>query len=508
MNFTKNYFTKNTRKEGVVNSDFFSISSGSDTNKITLAEKISVYGMTWNDMENIYLSNEWVRGIVDKIVDRVSNVNPIIKPVSVKIGESASTISDSVKKNMDIIYENLILSPNSNNESFTQLRKKISRDLLKFDAAGIELVSQIDSSNKNKKVELFSTPGNTIKLNVAKNGLLPEKDSYIQVDEGLREVAAWGKNEFIYFMMNPQSNKIYGLSPLETLTKAVLADLLSSEYNMNFYANNATPRYAILMEGMGLGQGNSAMRRFREWYDKELLGKPHRPIILGTEQGKINFQKIGSENKDMEFLAYSMWILNKVMVVYKMQPIILGISTQFIKAADAKDQQLIFKQEAIYPQLSLFAEKINKHVINDIYKMKDVYLDFDLDLYDTKERAEIDERYSRMGVITINEIRVKVLGLTPVPWGDVPYLQNNLVAFGQNKDGTSAVPSKTTDGETAPNVPNISTSNKKYIENYLASNEIIVGWEDLEIVQRIEIITKLLKEKESMLSKSFFNLKD
>jgi hypothetical protein len=336
----------------------------------------------------------------------------------------------------------------------------------------------------------------------------------------MKVVASWNKDRIIYGMMNPQSNKVYGLSPAESLIQAVTAELYASQYQLDFYYNNATPRFAVMMEGLGIGQGSAALSRFRKWWDEELKGQPHRPIILGTENGKITFQQVGLSNEDMQFQQYSIWLMNKIGIIYKTPPSILGISLSggSINKAEYADINDQYNLEAIKPHCNIFAEKFNQQVIfsSSVMNIKNAYLDFDLPIGDKKAEAEIHERYGRMGVITINEIRTRGLGLAPVPWGNVPYLQNNLTPFGQGKNGQSVPGDAEAAAEAAnggvniddiSNVPNTSLSSKKLIEKYLLNgNGKLVGWEDLEIEKRIDIVTKLLAEKDSQLSKMFITM--
>ena len=455
----------------------------------------------------MYIANTWGRAIVDRIVERVSMQKPLIKYFKEKPDDANNKIPDKDKKDMDKVEE-FIINPNINYESFSTLIRKQVRDILKFDAGVFEIVNGMNTKI-GKTVELYSVRGDNVKLNVNKYGMFNEM-AYQQVNDYNRVVAEWPAKDIIYTMANPQSNRVYGLSPLESLVQTVTAELYSSNYNLQFFYNNATPRFAVLMEGLGQGQGNAALVRFREWWNSELLGQPHKPIILGTEQGKITFQNVGLSNKEMEFQLYSKWLLIKIMAVYKMQPALLSIADNTINAIDYKSQERMFKTDAMYPLLKMNSDEFNKRIIWDEEKgfgSKNVYIEFDLDLGDRKEQAEIDERYARMGAVTINEIR-ESLGRVPVYWGNVPYLQNNLVPFGAGPSG-NVVPGEQDNDEGKP-VPNLANADKKtimkYIENYKGNP---VGWEDMEPNEKMELIIKLFKEKEIKMRKlySFANQK-
>src|SRR5574340_513038 len=231
ISFTKSFFYKSTDKKSSIDTPELLFGSnirniGGTQDKVSYAEKLAVKGLTFHQMRMMYISNVWVRSIVDKIVERVSDINPIIKPVR-QITENfdapQTELDDGTKKNMDLIGE-IITRPNSNNESLTNIRKKIARDLLTYDAAAMELVKGVDLSQGKKIVELFAIPGNTIKLNIDKRGVLSDNnDAYVQVDSSLNVVTTWDKDHLLYMMLNPQSDRTYGLSPLESLVQTVTA---------------------------------------------------------------------------------------------------------------------------------------------------------------------------------------------------------------------------------------------------------------------------------------------
>ena len=437
MTFSKTLVTKSSGKLSVMDSDeleFGNVGGAADN----YAEKISPSNLTFGDMNNIYYANVWIRAIVDRIVDRVCNIQPMIKPIYSKIEDEmkdSKDLPDIVKKKIESIQK-WIANPNDNNESFTSLRKKVLRDILKYDSAGYEIVRGVKTGDE-KIIRLYAVAGDTIKLNPNKKGMLEGNNAYQQIDSGMKKVASWNKDEIIYFVSNPQSGRVYGTSPLESLNQTVIAELNASQYNSDFFKNNATPRIAVMMEKMGMGQASAAMKRFKNWWEKELEGKPHKPIILGTEQGSVKIEKISMSNTDMQFSEYLFWLLIKIMAVYKMQPAIMGISPKDSKPGDIKEQLEQFKIDAIKPQLSLFKEKINTQIIwnKKAIGFDDIYLDFDLEMGDKDAEAKVHKSYLESGVVMINEVRA-MIGLTPVYWGNVPYLQNNVAPFGLGNDGT------------------------------------------------------------------------
>jgi len=458
------------------------------------AKNLVESGISYYAMDKMYSHNVWIRAVIDKIVERASNVPVLIKPIRT----SDSAIPDATKRNMERVQQ-LLIRPNDQFETFNTILKKYLRDILKFDAHGIEIA--IQSIGGKVTPDIYSVAGNTIRLNLDNKSNLIQDSAYQQIDNAQKIIATWPANRLMYFMNNPQSNRNYGFSPLETLVQTVTAELYSSQYNLDFFYNNATPRIAIMMEGLGTGQGSSALKRIREWWDKELKGKPHSPIILGTEHGSVKIEKVAMSNKDMEFMEYSKWLLQKIMAIYKMPATILGISNgEQSNKGDLAEQVSQFKIEAINPLLSNIYQRLNLQLIfnPNIYAINDVYIDYDLDIADKTKQAEYHERYMRSGVLTINEIRSSGLGLPPVPWGNVPYMQNNVAPFGIGPNG-AAVPIT----DLAGMVPNDPNNSAQVMDVGIVARSLPVGWEHMESSGQKEIISKLLKDRNSILSKAF-----
>ena len=386
--------------------------------------------LSFQQMYAMYQHNVWVRACVDRIKTRVVDIKPKIKPIF-KSGE-IKNVDKKTRARIDKVEE-LLTNPNKEGESLDNVRKKYITDLLTYDAAALELtrevaVNEVGGFNIS---EIFAVSGYQIKHNVGNKGYKSLDQAYFQVDDDGKKVAAFGLNDLIYFLLNPQSNNYYGLSPLESLNQTVTAELYSSQHNLDFFANDATPRLAITFDGLGIGQSQSAMNRVKEWWNKELQGQPHKPVFMGTDQGTVKITPIKIPNRDMEFQAYSEWLLMKILAVYHMQPFVLGIIAGTTGKLNSEQQSEQFKIDAIKPQLSLFADQFNRRVIWDksAFNYQDIYLDWDYEVRDQDKVARTNEVNLRSGQVTINEVRMAD-GREPVPWGDVPYMQNNVSPFG------------------------------------------------------------------------------
>lgn len=383
-------------------------------------------GVSYDFMYKAYQVNPWIRGIVDKIIARVTQVE--IFPQPVDLGQNVpKKASKQQKKRMEEIAE-LLVSPNDNYESFRSIVRKQLLDSLIYDNAGIEIVN-----NGNKKFELYcNAPGLEIYPNVKKNGeFASDEAAYYQI-RNQKKLTTWAKSEMMFFVKNQISGRVRGFSPIESIALQISADLFSDKYNIDFFSNNARPNIAFLFENLGFGKGQAALRRAKQWYLEEHQGNPHLPLFMGAEKGTVKLQELQMSNSDMEFQEYQVFLLSKIMAVYGMQPLILGVINSTTGKLNSQEQVNQFKIDAVQPYLNLMLENMNIILIRSDanFGYKDVYLEHaDLDLRDTLDAAAMYEKYLRNGVITINQVRQE-LQMAPVPWGDVPYIPVNIAPLG------------------------------------------------------------------------------
>ena len=96
-------------------------------------------------------------------------------------------------------------------------------------------------------------------------------------------------------------------------------------YNADLFGNDATPRLAVMFNNVSIDR----LQEYQEYWDSNLRGKPHRPILISTGEGEgqVKIEKIGLSPNEMSFKQYSQWMLEQVMSVFNMQPLVLGMVT-------------------------------------------------------------------------------------------------------------------------------------------------------------------------------------
>ena len=476
-------------KRSEIKDDEFSFYPRTGGSTDNTPEKIVYRELTFDVMQQMYMANVWVRAIVDKISRRAASIEPIVKSF---LRNPTDEPNKQQYKRIEQV-ENLLSVPSNGSASFNSILQQIFNNILIWDAGCMEITKDRDKGVNS----LYPVSGDSIRKNVDLRGrFIDESSAYIQKDAGGKVVAKFSSDEICYMMQYPTPGRVYGLSPLESLRQTVTADLYANDFNIQRFKNDATPKIAILFENLGTGQGQPALERLREWWKKELEGKPHKPILLGSENGSIKFEHFGYSNEDMQFQEFQRWLLSKIMAVYHMQAAVLGIIDNNQGRLNASFQEQQFKKDALVPLIRAFSNSFNTLVLwnSNNYNFNNIYLDWEgIDDIDNHLKAKIHEVYLRQGVYTINMV-LRELGMNSVPWGDVPYLLNQMVPLGGEPTNKEKVP--------LDNTGNIDLN--KWLKMGLTIGGIIPT--GLEIVEKNDLkkaMTKLINVRDSFLSKHF-----
>ena len=466
------------------NDDYMTSSNTSSEGGNAIGD-ISDLQITRSFMKDSYKVCDWVRAIVDRGAERAAQVEVFPIPLGAKIGIKEGKLSKEVRIHMENVMR-LFMLPNSDNESMKDLALKVYRDVLVYDEAGMQILKAERASGSKIPYELIcNVSGEELFVNPRKNGTLPNKRTYLQMKNGTQEVASWDKDQLINFIRNKRAGYANGMSPIESCATSVLGDLEGMNFNLKFFENNARPDIAFLFENLGFGKGKSSLDRAKAWYLNNHQGKPHLPLFMGAEKGNVKIQELKYTHRDMQFLDWQGYLLSRIMGVYGMQPIVLGLTShgEGMSKLDTEIQGDEFKKNMLIPLVNLFTSSLNTSLVwNDSnLNYDDVYItSSNLDIDDEAKQAEIDEKYLDRGVVTINQVRNR-LQMPPVPWGALPFVPLNyapydtLVKYQQSKIESNV---KKAMSDKIDNNVNVSEEDKENVKKALGLsnwNETIHG---------------------------------
>lgn len=371
------------------------------------------------------------------IIDEIVSV-----PWAVIPKEETDEIPEADKNQITEI-ENFLHNPNTNNESFEYILKGMLSDLLDFDS-GI-WVKDFDASGR--MVEIRFADGATFLKNPDIHGKYETREDYIEgsgiiMEDQIRNPMAtnaalgfspvssnaakdkaayfqfgygsnsrpiaFGRKELVWFEKNPQTNQVYGKSPIESLEDVLQTLKYAIEFNLEYFEDNNVPKGFINLAGID----EDEMKQFRDkWNDLQLgtnkdgLIKKifHRVPITNTPSA--DFVRVQFSSSELQLLEMQSWFSKLVWATFGVTPSELGF-TENSNLATEVSQSRIFRKKAILPLLRTIEYFINNNILNEWdfgEKYKFEFNTFDID--DEKNKWELYQLQLGTGARTINEIR-------------------------------------------------------------------------------------------------------
>jgi len=289
-------------------------------------------------------TSEWVRGACTIRRSQVSSADWDIVPYNQRKPYS--------KRQQERIRA-LFQRPNPSNDSYRSLIEPVTQDLMVLDAGCIEKVRDLQDNLR----ELWPTNAAQIKINAMWDGQ-PDTPRYYWYPDNYSERARWKNRDFIYMMMNPQTDSPLGMPPLETLRAAVEAEMAAHEYNRR-QVENAAPDGII---NLGEGFTEPQVNRFREFFESEVAGRGPLGFIGGSKAP--SFIKFRDSNRDQQFLEWQIYLVRKIAVVFGLTPQDLGVTFD-VNRSTAETQIQISEDRGLRPLMSNIQEYLTEEVVWD-----------------------------------------------------------------------------------------------------------------------------------------------
>ena len=267
-------------------------------------------------------------------------------------------------------------------------------------------------------------------------------------------------NEIIHFKQYSPLNTFYGVPDIMSAINSLHGDSLASQYNIDYFANKAVPRYVVTLKGAKLsGDAEDKMFRFLQ---TNLRGQSHRTLYIplpgDSENNKVEFKMDPIEDgiQDGSFKEYRKQNRDDILVAHQVPLSKLGGGDSgSIAAALAQDRT--FKEQVARP-----AQRQLEKMINKVVREKTDILEFvfnELTLTDEIAQSQILERYVKNQIMTPNEARVlldmpqrdggdEVLDLKPTTAAEANTTRaRDSERTNNNSDSTSTVAGRNPKGE-------------------------------------------------------------
>ena len=355
-------------------------------------------GIDFDTLRTFSVTYDVVRACINFRKRQISNLDWSIVPVD----EKANT--KKLEKRAEEI-RSFFLEP-AHNTDFTAFVDKIIEDLLVIDG----VVLWKDKTYGGDLKELLNVDSATIRMKIAEDGTLPEppETAYQQIIAGELQ-GEYTTNEMIYKIMNPRTNTVYGLSPLESMIIGVDTAMKSQLYNSSMLSEGTVPEGFFSLPDTWTGD---QIKDFQVWFDSMMSGSlSNTPRIKFMPGGKGVGYTPAKKPEDMRFIELEKWLLMKTCAMFDVQPQDIGY-TENINYNNSQMQGQKSNERGLIPTASFLKRMFNEIIRKDFEETELKFEWMGLQAIDEDFELTRAEKLLRAGAMTIDELRL-AQGLEP-----------------------------------------------------------------------------------------------
>jgi phage portal protein BeeE len=348
------------------------------------------------------------RKAINTIKDRIAGMRWRVQ----RKGESPATGTDGRIAALTATLD----APNAD-DSFRSLSEQVLEDLLIGGCGAIE--AQL-TANPARPLLLWPVDGLTIQIYGGWSGNADEP-RYAQV-------TPWGEridlrnDELIYIRQNPRSSTPFGLGRLEVAFDTIQRLLGAQEYAGRL-ASNTVVQFALWLQELPPATYDKVI----SWWQNEIEGTGKVPIIanLPAKPEVLRF----SEGSDRDLrLEWQRFLMRIIADAFDLPPLLLGLEQDINRSTAEALVDEAFRT-AVVPTARLYAEHITREIIGRKLGWTDLDFVFDdLEVYDERGQAEIDEILMRNDALLPDEARARRrLPALAGGWGALTHTQRQML---------------------------------------------------------------------------------
>jgi len=214
-----------------------------------------------------------------------------------------------------------------------------------------------------------------------------------------------GRTSIIHFQRYFPWSQFYGIPPVMPAWNRMALMVLETEYNLQFFNNNAVPDYAVILEG-DWEEGFEDV--IRQYFRTHLKGQAHKTLTLQAPQGgKVTFQQLTSDQaREGSFRLLRVDCRDEIIHAHGVPPQKVGIvETGKLGGNLATEQIREYKNSIVSPGQNKIATRLTRLIQSGFHTDK---FEFEFEPYDAEDRkanADVDAIYLERKVVTPNEVR-------------------------------------------------------------------------------------------------------
>jgi len=194
---------------------------------------------------------------------------------------------------------------------------------------------------------------------------------YVQMSYDNRVLAAFGDEDMIFKLFNPQNfpdSLGYCYGPLELAIIQITNHLNVENYNANFFTHGYAARGLLHLKGTVT---QSALSAFRRQFYNSISGTQHAwrtPIISGLDD--VQWVQMSGSAKEMEYINFNHHLMRTICTQFQIDPVELGLDFLTSPSSRSSGQQAnneykinYSRERGLYPILMFYEDMINCDII-------------------------------------------------------------------------------------------------------------------------------------------------
>jgi len=192
----------------------------------------------------------------------------------------------------------------------------------------------------------------------------------------------------------------FGISPVRSAQTRIDTEASGSEYQRDFFLNNARPDAAIkTSQPLSPKQKNE----MREAFGKRHQGRGKNSKLAIFEAG-IEYQQLSISQREMDYIESMKFTRDDILVAFGVPKAIVAI-TDDVNRANAETSMYIFLSETIRPEIEMLTEKMNIELVTPDFG-DNLFLSYDDPTPENREQTIREYEVGlKNGYLMINEVR-------------------------------------------------------------------------------------------------------
>lgn len=206
------------------------------------------------------------------------------------------------------------------------------------------------------------------------------------------------------------SDPLYGIGDIIAGLPALLGDNAAAQYNLQFFENNAVPRYAVTISGGRVTA--SVVESIGKFLDREIKRQNHRTIVIPLPRGfTAEFKALDSTPNEGSFLNYKKINREEIAAIHKVPPSEIGLWESANKA-NASQQSKNYFTKVIKPNQAILERMMNRIIRKHLGITKYTFKFNNVEFTDDQEKATVLETQARAKAAEVNTIKTAIEVIT------------------------------------------------------------------------------------------------